>query len=92
MIAWHDRNEAGTPTGGSSYGDGFAIAWTGQDSNAPAHATGATILDVLDAVQDRLAFWLRTQNLPDDRRAMLTKTVDHVAAAVQLQQDALGVY
>lgn len=59
---WKDSN--GNPTGGCTYGVGFAISWQngplGRDADRK-EPNGAFVEDVLDAVRERIEFYQASQ-------------------------------
>lgn len=69
----HWLDQKGHPTGGATFGTGFAIAWQngplgrGEDRREP---NGAFVEDVIDAARDRLAFYQEHFPCPENEVAI----------------------
>lgn len=61
----HWTDEAGTPTGGATFGRGFAISWQNGGLAEPdgtrKEPNGAFVEDIIVAARDRLRFYQRSK-------------------------------
>jgi hypothetical protein len=78
----HWRDDKGCPTGGSTYGNGFAISWQNGPLGQGAHRNepnGAFVEDIIDAAADRLRFYQQSEYACDAN----TEAIRHLDAALE---------
>jgi len=81
MFSEHWNDENGNPSGGSTYGQGFAISWQngplGRD-NDRKEPNGAFVEDITKAAIDRLKYYQESRFACDYN----AKAIEHLEAAL----------